>query len=494
MQIVNQPRPQYHQNFRPAVHVTPTAGAPVQFGSDLITIGQGLIMGALKPANENDKGKSGGGTSWKGFFQRNLIFTTLLTVGLANSDAVYREAVFGFNSYYGQALETVPGYDPNEPLTPVVPPPVTPGPGAPGPVIPGPIPPVANPPVNPPTNPPVVLPAKPTVNQMIRMARESRIVFTTAYIYEMAKAGLVKEVHTPYTDKPAAPGVVPWNAILIDGSSVKAEMDADTRQKLLTELRIPVRHPITGFNIGWIEASLLAAVIVNGLSSLTSDMRDKISHLLKGQKIKSAGPSPEEKKLMELYDTGRVLVATVLNVDPSPITEDMVQEHMGQLSLSRELKPLSHADLKNRLVVLLAGPAVEKKLNKETLSVGSSGSLEEASKVSGLMISRLGMSEMNGLFIPKELIKEDDKVKAQEEVKKLFEWAEKRAREIVDQYGERLEPLREALKELKILSREEVLAILEGKNAKDIKKQRGFLFRMKQSMTPKVVTAKEPAK
>ncbi|MBY0402597.1 MAG: hypothetical protein K2X66_01765, partial [Cyanobacteria bacterium] len=197
---------------------------------------------------------------------------------------------------------------------------------------------------------------------------------------------------------------------------------------------------------------------------------------------KPPGPSEEDQKLMALYDTGRVLVATVLNVETNLITPDVLESHMGKLSLDKTLKPLSQEELKNRLIVLMAGPAVEKKYNHEQISVGSSGSLDTASQVAAMMVLKLGMGDNFGRYVPKELYGDAEKLKAEEEIRTLFVGAEKRAREIIDQYAHRLEPLKEALTTLKVLSRDEVLLILEGKNLADIKKERGLFFRLKQSM------------
>jgi hypothetical protein len=425
-----------------------------------MTIGQGVIQSALTQGTAGKKQEPS--FNWKNFFTLNLLGTTTVAIGLTYSDAVYREALFGLNRYYGHPLEQHQEYDAQEmeahlkaqeerlkkPLERL------------------------------PEGGPTL-----TVNQMIRMVRETKALISAKYLYQMAKAGLVKEVHTPLSDKAAAPGVVPWNAVLMDGTVIKTEMDLDTRDKLITELKIPIRHPSTGLHIGWLEASLLAAVMVNGFSQIGKQGwygLKKLASSVSGNKIKVPGPSEEDQKIMALYQTGRLLVATVLNVSADPLTLDMLESRMGKTSPDPASRPITQEELKQRLVVLMAGPAVERKQNDENLTVNSSGSLALASRVASLMVLQLGMGEPYGRFVPTELPTEERKMEVEANVLKIFQEAEKQARDIIDQYSERLEPLQKAVTEIKGLKRNEILAILEGKTVDDIKKQRSYFHKLKE--------------
>jgi hypothetical protein len=458
---------QSYMVFNPSVSVsglssgfTKTKPLPLQFGNDWVTIGQGVIQSALTQNNGGKKQEPS--FNWKNFFTLNLLGTTTVAIGLAYSDVVYREALFGLNRYYGHPLEQHQEYDAKEMEAYIkaqeerMQKPLERLPEA-GPTL--------------------------TVNQMIRMVRETKALISSKYLYQMAKAGLVKEIHTPLSDKAAAPGVVPWNAVLMDGTVVKTEMDLDTRDKLITELKIPIRHPSTGLNIGWLEASLLAAVMVNGLSQITKQSwfgLKKLASSVSGNKIQVPGPTEEDKKIMALYQTGRLLVATILNVSAEPLSLDMLESRMGKTSPDPASRPITQEELKQRLVVLMAGPAVERKQNDENLTVNSSGSLSLASRVASLMVLQLGMGEPYGRFVPTELPTEERKKEVEANVLKIFQAAEKQARDIIDQYSERLEPLQKAVTEIKGLTRNEILSILEGKTAEDIKKQRSYFYKLKQ--------------
>lgn len=436
---------------------------------DWATIGQSLLKDALSIDTSDDKNKKNTSkqSSWKSFFQRNLIYTSLLTMGLYNSDMIYRKFYYNVPTFGLHDVKIgdheIPWVN-TEPLDTLL---------------------KAKLERQDPEHKPVTL--SPETLAMIKMVQEPKLVLTSPYLLSVAQAGLVKEIHTPYTDKPIALGITPWNAIMLDGSVVKAEIDAPLRDKLMTELKIPIRHPFSGLNLSLIEASLYAGLIVNGLSSFTSDMKERLKRLMREGEFKPPGPSPKDKKLMEKQEMGRLALAAVLNVEPAPLTLELLEEQMGEIKPNKELKPLTRKELKNRLVVLLAPSAVERILREpvsgsstadnDSLSVGSSGSFEAVSRIASLMVVRLGMGETFGKYIPSEVKDDDPKAKqVAEEIRQLFEWADKRALELSAQYKDRLEPLLEAVNGLKDLTREEVLLILEGKSKADIQKIRGWSY------------------
>lgn len=435
----------------------PAPRAP-RFSANWSIIGKGLVEGAMAAGKDAKKGGSSSG--WRGFIQRNVIFTTLLTVGLYNADVVYRKFAFDVPRITLPGVETPDlktlwlesqkkqSQDSGK-------------------------------------APASIDPAQ--VDKLIAMLNEPKFVATSAFLYQAAQAGLVKEVHTPYTDKPIASGVTAWNAVLLDQRVIKTEVDTELRNKLIGEMGIPVRHAVTGLQLSLLEASMYAALLVNGLSGLYIGSAKRIKRLISEGKFQLPGPTPADRQLMEKQAAGRLIVAAVLDVDHTPLTMEMLEEQTELLAPHRHTQPLTRGEIKRRLVVLMAESAVERLLrietpdnspNPDSRSVGSSGSLAMATHIATAMATQLGLGDTLGTYIPAAV--PDDKKKAlQAEIEQIFTDADQQALAIITRHKEHLEPLVKALKTFRDLSRKEVLMVLEGKTVEDIRQQRRRFFRNK---------------
>ena len=135
---------------------------------------------------------------------------------------------------------------------------------------------------------------------------------------------------------------------------------------------------------------------------------------------------------------------------------------------------MSETQLKDHLVVLLAGRAAEKLLYNET-AVGAENDLERATSTARRMVTRWGMSEALGPvsyklsdedpFLGREIheqrqFSEHTMEVIDSEVAKFLHEAEKRADELLVQYREELENLTEKLVESEELSEEQIADVI----------------------------------
>ncbi len=135
---------------------------------------------------------------------------------------------------------------------------------------------------------------------------------------------------------------------------------------------------------------------------------------------------------------------------------------------------MSETQLKDHLVVLLAGRAAEKLIYDET-AVGAENDLERATSTARRMVTRWGMSEALGPvsyklsdedpFLGREIheqrqFSEHTMEVIDSEVAKFLHEAEKRADELLVQYKDELENLTEKLVESEELSEEQIAEII----------------------------------
>ena len=135
---------------------------------------------------------------------------------------------------------------------------------------------------------------------------------------------------------------------------------------------------------------------------------------------------------------------------------------------------MSETQLKDHLVVLLAGRAAEKLLYNET-AVGAENDLERATSTARRMVTRWGMSEALGPvsyklsdedpFLGREIheqrqFSEHTMEVIDSEVAKFLHEAEKRADELLVQYRDDLENLTQKLVESEELSEEQIADVI----------------------------------
>lgn len=438
--------------------VASTVGSPVRFGmmqGDLIgTVIKTVMQQSTGVPNPAKKNKS----RWREFLLKNLLPTTALTILLANVDGIYR--LYQLNQYQrsGRPLESVLVKREELPLL-VVKPPDEAGEVKEDALV--------EPQEEPKPEQDAI--ATPTVEEMITMLREPRVIIPSSYLLQAAKSGLVKELLTPETEKLPAPGIPKWNVVLIDGTLVTAEVDTAVRDKLVTELKIPVKRSFVGWNVGWLEASLLAAFIVNTMTALLKKEEAVEAELLK-----------EDKKRLAMIKAGRLLVAADLNISADLLKMEHVEEELALSKYGEKYRPTDVNLLKKRLAVLMSAHVLEHHLLSESPSVGAAVHLGVAAQIAQKAILELGLDKEWGSFVLPTAPTDAQKVELEKITRRWIEEAAATALASIQKYTpQQIENLRLAVVELKPpITRAEVKALLNGATVESIQSKRSLTTRL----------------
>ena len=227
------------------------------------------------------------------------------------------------------------------------------------------------------------------------------------------------------------------------------------------------------------EAALLAARKQKESVEL-SDLEESIERVMAGPQKRSSIMSDKEKKVVAYHESGHTLVAKLLpNTDPVHKVSIVSRGHaLGYtLQLPTEDRYLtSRSEITNRLAVLLGGRCAEE-LTFDDITTGASDDLAKASSYALKMVTEFGMSEKIG---PLSLKKPDQEVflgrdisqqgsysehTAQlidEEVKRIVEQAQAKARELLTKHKKILDDLAAKLFDREVLNSEEIDVILQA--------------------------------
>ena len=132
------------------------------------------------------------------------------------------------------------------------------------------------------------------------------------------------------------------------------------------------------------------------------DLFDAVEQVLVGKEKKDRIMSKEERKIVSYHEVGHALVSA-LQKNSEPVQKiTIVPRTMGALGyvmhVPEEEKYLdTEAELKDRLVGLLAGRAAEE-IVFDTVTTGAANDIEQATSIARNMITRFGMSKKFGLM------------------------------------------------------------------------------------------------
>jgi cell division protease FtsH len=227
------------------------------------------------------------------------------------------------------------------------------------------------------------------------------------------------------------------------------------------------------------EAALLAARKRKEGVEL-ADLEESIERVMAGPQRKISLMSDKEKKIVAYHESGHTLVAKLLpNTDPVHKVSIVSRGHaLGYtLQLPQEDKYLtSRTEITNRLAVLLGGRCAEELIFSE-ITTGAADDLSKASAYALKMVTEFGMSDKVG---PLSLKKADSEVflgrdigqKAgysertaqiiDEEVKRIVEAAQTKARELLTKNKKILDDLASKLFDREVLNGEDIDAILQA--------------------------------
>lgn len=220
------------------------------------------------------------------------------------------------------------------------------------------------------------------------------------------------------------------------------------------------------------EAAILAAR-ENRKKVSQIDLIKSIEKVMLGPERKSRLLTAEEKKISAYHEAGHALVAaSVLHVDPVHKISIVARGRVGGYTLklpSEERHLFSRSQFLDELAVALGGYAAEKLVFGE-VTTGPHNDLQKATDLSRNIVARYGMSDKIGpsvwsekeemIFLGRELTtgrqySEETARIIDEEVKKLVNSANRRAKDILVKRRAKLERIAKVLIEKETIEREE---------------------------------------
>jgi cell division protease FtsH len=230
------------------------------------------------------------------------------------------------------------------------------------------------------------------------------------------------------------------------------------------------------------EAAILAARANRKIITM-EDCEESIDRVLMGPEKKNRVMSDMDRKVFAYHEAGHAVVAHYSeHGDPVHKVTIVGRGSAGgyTMMLPEEERYVStRSKLLDDLVNLLGGRAAEE-LALGEISTGAHNDLERVTRIARKMVMEWGMSEKLGpltfgrpngedlVFLGRDISRErnySEEVAAliDEEVRQLVESSYERATMLLEQHRDKLDLLAEALLERETLTREEFLALMEGR-------------------------------
>lgn len=224
------------------------------------------------------------------------------------------------------------------------------------------------------------------------------------------------------------------------------------------------------------EAAILAAR--RNLKTIGQpELEEAIERVIAGPARKSRLISAEEKRIVAYHEAGHAVVMNALpSADPVHKVSIIARGSAGGYTLAlpeddRTLMP--RKKMFTEMVSLLGGRAAEE-LVFDDITSGASNDLERVTRLARMMVTRLGMSEQLGpmvygqkeelIFLGREISEQRDYSEAvaeqiDHEVRRLVSEAHTKARQILEEYRDRLDAIAQRLLEAETISRDEFESI-----------------------------------
>ncbi|MDX2028702.1 MAG: ATP-dependent zinc metalloprotease FtsH [Alphaproteobacteria bacterium] len=207
--------------------------------------------------------------------------------------------------------------------------------------------------------------------------------------------------------------------------------------------------------------------------------KDKV---LMGAERRSMMMTEDEKKLTAYHEAGHALVS--LNVPQSdPLHKVTIIPRGRALGVTMNLPErdkygMTVTELTSKLAMMFGGRVAEELIfGKENVTTGASSDIQQATDLSRRMVMEFGMSDKLGpvryhsneqeVFLGHSVARQQNISEAtaqliDDEVRRLIETAEKKARQILTTHTDDLHKIAKALLEYETLSGEEIQALLRG--------------------------------
>jgi cell division protease FtsH len=227
------------------------------------------------------------------------------------------------------------------------------------------------------------------------------------------------------------------------------------------------------------EAALLAAR-KNKAGVDMVDLEEATERVMAGPQKKKSIMSEKEKHIVAYHESGHTLVAKILpNTDPVHKVSIVSRGHaLGYtLQLPTEDKSLtSESEILNRLAVLMGGRCAEELIFQD-VTTGAADDLAKASAYALKMVTEFGMSQKVGplslkkpeqeVFLGRDIMQNEGYSErtlqtVDEEVKRIIEEAQTKARNILLKHKKILDALAAKLFDREVLNGEDIDAILQA--------------------------------
>lgn len=231
------------------------------------------------------------------------------------------------------------------------------------------------------------------------------------------------------------------------------------------------------------EAALMAArrnLNTIGMAELEY-AKDKV---MMGAERRSMVMTEKEKKLTAYHEVGHALVGIHMP-EHDPLHKVTIIPRGRALGVTMSLPEqdrysMSKLQLKSQLASLFGGRVAEEIIfGGDNVTTGASNDIERATGLARRMVTEFGMNETLGtvrynsneeeVFMGHSVarqqnVSEETNRRIDDEVRKLIDWSESKAREILTTHLEDLHKISKALLEYETLSGDEVRALLRGEN------------------------------
>jgi cell division protease FtsH len=256
---------------------------------------------------------------------------------------------------------------------------------------------------------------------------------------------------------------------------VKLSEDADLRV-------IAARTPgMVGADLANIvnEAALLA--VRRGKDAVEmQDLEEAIDRVLLGLEKKRRVMSEEEKRRVAYHEAGHAIVGMSVEHAPPVHRASIIPRGISALGHTLQLPTeekylMTTPELKDQITIMLAGRAAEDLAFQGVLSTGAADDLKKASELARQMVTRFGMNERLGpLTYGREIVapflrsveverdySEQTAQQIDEEVRRIVEELQGRAREILSHKRDGMDRVAHALIERETLDRQQLDRLLK---------------------------------
>src|SRR5437867_3567511 len=227
------------------------------------------------------------------------------------------------------------------------------------------------------------------------------------------------------------------------------------------------------------EAALLA--VRRGKDAVEmQDLEEAIDRVLLGLEKKRRVMSAEEKARVAYHEAGHAIVGLTVEHAPPVHRTSIIPRGVSALGHTLQLPTeekylMTTPELEDQITIMLAGRAAEELAFQGVLSTGAADDLNKASELARQMVTRFGMSErLGGLAYGREVAapflrtiemernySEQTAQQIDEEVRRIIEDLQKRARSILSQRKAGMDRVAHALIERETLDRQQLDRLLK---------------------------------